>query len=136
MSNTYLDWAQRNFALNGLRGAHQFVRANCLQWLSEQTAKATPPQFDLIFLDPPTFSNSKKMDDAFDVQTDHITLLRNASRLLAPNGVLYFSTNFRRFKLDTEALNELRFTDISADTIDLDFARDAKIHYCWQIERL
>ena len=135
MSNTYLDWAKRNFELNGLRGEHKLVRANCLQWLAEQASAKSGAQFDLIFLDPPTFSNSKKMDDAFDVQTDHVALIRNASTLLAPGGVLYFSTNFRRFKLDHEALAGLLIEDISASTIPEDFARDAKIHYCWRISR-
>lgn len=135
MSNTYLDWAKRNFDLNGIRGDHKLVRANCLQWLAEQAAAKQKPQFDLIFLDPPTFSNSKKMDEAFDVQTDHVQLLKNAAALLAPNGVLYFSTNFRRFKMDHAALNELVIEDISAATIPEDFARDQKIHYCWRISR-
>jgi len=135
MSNTYLDWAKRNFDLNGIRGDHKLVRANCVQWLAEQAALKQKPQFDLIFLDPPTFSNSKKMDEAFDVQNDHVQLLKNAAVLLAPGGVLYFSTNFRRFKMDTEALQDLNIEDISPTTIPEDFARDPKIHYCWRISR-
>lgn len=135
MSNTYLDWAKRNFDLNGVRGDHKLVRANCVQWLTEQAALKQKPQFDLIFLDPPTFSNSKKMDEAFDVQNDHVPLLKQAAQLLAPGGVLYFSTNFRRFKMDTEALQDLHIEDISASTIPEDFARDPKIHYCWRITR-
>lgn len=135
MSNTYLDWAKRNFDLNSIRGDHKLLRANCLQWLAEQAAAKQKPQFDLIFLDPPTFSNSKKMDEAFDVQTDHVQLLKNAASLLASEGVLYFSTNFRRFKMDHPALNGLIIEDISASTIPEDFARDQKIHYCWRISR-
>lgn len=135
MSNTYLDWAKRNFDLNGIRGDHKLVRANCVQWLAEQAALKQKPQFDLIFLDPPTFSNSKKMDEAFDVQNDHVQLLKNAAALLAPGGVLYFSTNFRRFKMDKEALQDLNIEDISPTTIPEDFARDPKIHYCWRITR-
>jgi len=135
MSNTYLDWAKRNFDLNGISGDHKLLRANCLQWLAEQAGAKDKPQFDLIFLDPPTFSNSKKMDEAFDIQSDHRQLLRNAAALLAPGGALYFSTNFRRFKLDREALADLKIEDISAATIPEDFARDAKIHYCWRITR-
>ncbi|WAR44892.1 bifunctional 23S rRNA (guanine(2069)-N(7))-methyltransferase RlmK/23S rRNA (guanine(2445)-N(2))-methyltransferase RlmL [Methylomonas rapida] len=135
MSNTYLDWAKRNFDLNGIRGDHKLVRANCVQWLAEQAALKQKPQFDLIFLDPPTFSNSKKMDEAFDVQNDHVQLLKNAAALLAPGGVLYFSTNFRRFKMDKEALQDLNIEDISPSTIPEDFARDPKIHYCWRITR-
>lgn len=133
LSNTYLDWAKRNFDLNGIRGDHKLVRANCVQWLAEQAAAKQKPQFDLIFLDPPTFSNSKKMDEAFDVQNDHVQLLKNAAALLAPGGVLYFSTNFRRFKMDEAALAGLNIEDISAATIPEDFARDPKIHYCWRI---
>ncbi len=135
MSNTYLDWAKRNFELNRIQGPHKLVRANCVQWLNEQAALKSRPQFDLIFLDPPTFSNSKKMDEAFDVQNDHVKLLRNAASLLAPNGVMYFSTNFRRFKLDTSQLNDMQVMDISATTIPEDFARDCKIHFCWRISR-
>jgi 23S rRNA (guanine2445-N2)-methyltransferase / 23S rRNA (guanine2069-N7)-methyltransferase len=135
MSNTYLDWAKRNFDLNAISGDHKLLRANCLQWLAEQASMPVKAQFDIIFLDPPTFSNSKKMEEAFDIQTDHVQLLKNAASLIAEGGVLYFSTNFRRFKLDVEALAELRIENISASTIGEDFTRDAKIHYCWRIMR-
>jgi 23S rRNA (guanine2445-N2)-methyltransferase / 23S rRNA (guanine2069-N7)-methyltransferase len=135
MSNTYLDWAKRNFVLNGISGDHKLVRANCLQWLAGQASAKPKPQFDLIFLDPPTFSNSKKMDEVFDIQKDHVQLIRNAAALLAPNGTLYFSTNFRRFKMDQEALHDLIIEDISRKMIPEDFARDARIHYCWRISR-
>lgn len=135
MSNTYLEWAQRNFTLNGIHGDHQLIRANCVEWLAGQ-AKAKPrPQFDLIFLDPPTFSNSKRMDEAFDIQKDHVSLIRNAAALLAPGGILYFSTNFRRFKIDQQALAGLILEDLSAKLIPEDFARDARIHYVWKITR-
>jgi 23S rRNA (guanine2445-N2)-methyltransferase / 23S rRNA (guanine2069-N7)-methyltransferase len=133
MSNTYLDWAQRNFVLNGIRGAHTLVRADCMQWLSEQAHSKQKQQFDLIFLDPPTFSNSKKMDQIFDIQKDHVQLIRNTAALLAPGGILYFSTNFRRFKMDREALGELIIEDISAAMIPEDFKRDTRIHSCWKI---
>ncbi|MDO8333804.1 MAG: bifunctional 23S rRNA (guanine(2069)-N(7))-methyltransferase RlmK/23S rRNA (guanine(2445)-N(2))-methyltransferase RlmL [Nitrosomonas sp.] len=135
MSNTYLDWAKRNFDLNGIRGDHKLVRANCLQWLNEQASAKHKPQFDLIFLDPPTFSNSKKMDEVFDIQKDHVQLIHDAAALLAPGGRLYFSTNFRRFKMDQDALKNLLIEDISKTMIPEDFARDAKIHYCWKISR-
>lgn len=135
MSNTYLDWAKRNFQLNGASGDHRLLRADCPQWLAEQAGRRDRPRFELIFLDPPTFSNSKKMADAFDIQTAHVELLRNACALLAENGVLYFSTNFRRFKLDAAALADLQIEDISAATVPVDFARDPKIHYCWRITR-
>ena len=137
MSNTYLDWARRNFVLNGIDGDHRLVRADCSQWLAEQAGAKQKPQFDLIFLDPPTFSNSKKMDEAFDIQKDHVPLIRNAAALLAPGGTLYFSTNFRRFKMDADAdaLSDWIIEDISSKMIPEDFARDAKIHYCWKISR-
>ncbi|MGD0958461.1 MAG: bifunctional 23S rRNA (guanine(2069)-N(7))-methyltransferase RlmK/23S rRNA (guanine(2445)-N(2))-methyltransferase RlmL [Methylomonas sp.] len=135
MSNTYLDWAKRNFDLNAVGGNHKLLRANCLHWLEEQAGNRVKPEFDLIFLDPPTFSNSKKMAEAFDVQSDHVRLLRHAAGLLAAGGVIFFSTNFRRFKLDAEALADLRIENISAATIGEDFARNPKIHYCWRITR-
>ena len=135
MSNTYLEWAKRNFELNGVSGDHKLVRADCVQWLEEQAHARQKPQYDLIFLDPPTFSNSKKMDDMFDIQRDHVQLIRNATALLAPSGILYFSTNFRRFKMDYEALTGLVIDDISAETVPEDFKRDSKIHFCWRIAR-
>lgn len=133
MSNTYLAWAQRNFVLNGIQGNHTLVRANCLKWLSDQVDSHQKTRFDLIFLDPPTFSNSKKMDEAFDIQKDHVTLIRNAMSLLAVNGTLYFSTNFRRFKINHEELGKFKIDDISKSMIPEDFARNSKIHYCWKI---
>jgi 23S rRNA (guanine2445-N2)-methyltransferase / 23S rRNA (guanine2069-N7)-methyltransferase len=133
MSHTYLDWAKRNMALNNLKGAREFIQADCLEWLARE-AKQRRRQYDLILLDPPTFSNSKRMEQVFDVQKDHVCLINDAVALLAPAGVLYFSTNFRRFKMDTEALADLKLENISAQTIDADFARDPKIHYCWRIQ--
>jgi len=134
MSNTYLDWAKRNMQLNKLQGAHAFIQADCQQWLSEQ-AKPKALQYDLIFLDPPTFSNSKRMQRNFDIQHDHVELITDAAMLLAPNGILYFSTNFRRFKMDTAALSHLTLQDISIQTIPDDFSRNPKIHYCWRISK-
>ena len=134
MSNTYLDWAKKNMALNRLEGDHEWIQANCLEWLAIEAGQPLPRQYDIIFLDPPTFSNSKKMDDVFDVQRDHVPMLLNALALLAPAGVLYFSTNFRRFKLDHEALSTFRIEDITAATIPEDFSRNPKIHYCWRLQ--
>ncbi|MDD5410740.1 MAG: bifunctional 23S rRNA (guanine(2069)-N(7))-methyltransferase RlmK/23S rRNA (guanine(2445)-N(2))-methyltransferase RlmL [Methylobacter sp.] len=133
MSNTYINWAKKNMALNINQGEHEFIQADCLEWL-ENEAKQPSKHYDLIFLDPPTFSNSKRMDDAFDIQTDHVQLINNAISLLSPGGILYFSTNFRRFKLDKQALSEFIVEDISAATIPEDFARNPKIHYCWRIQ--
>ena len=134
MSNTYINWAKNNLALNRHTGEHEFIQADCLEWLAQAAEDTDKRQYDLIFLDPPTFSNSKRMDDVFDIQKDHIQLIRHALSLLAANGVLYFSTNFRRFKLDSEALAEFVVQDISASTIPEDFARNPKIHYCWRIQ--
>ena len=134
MSNTYINWARKNMALNHTVGEHEFIQADCLEWLENEAKQPYSRQYDLIFLDPPTFSNSKRMDDVFDIQNDHVRLINNAVALLAPGGVLYFSTNFRRFKLDQSALSELIIEDISAATIPEDFARNPKIHYCWRIK--
>ncbi|MFI3222024.1 MAG: bifunctional 23S rRNA (guanine(2069)-N(7))-methyltransferase RlmK/23S rRNA (guanine(2445)-N(2))-methyltransferase RlmL [Methylococcaceae bacterium] len=135
MSNTYIAWAKNNMALNKNSGEHEFIQADCLDWLAVAAKQENKPQYDLIFLDPPTFSNSKRMTDVFDIQNDHVSLINNAASLLAPNGVLYFSTNFRRFKIDLEALADLKIVDISKDTIPEDFARNQRIHYCWSIQR-
>jgi len=134
MSNTYLQWAKNNLALNSTVGRHEFIQADCVEWLTNE-AKSASRQYDLIFLDPPTFSNSKKMDDVFDVQRDYIQLIQNSAKLLTPDGKLYFSTNFRKFKFDVSEFGGFKITDITAQTIPEDFARDMKIHYCWQITK-
>ncbi|WP_092389679.1 bifunctional 23S rRNA (guanine(2069)-N(7))-methyltransferase RlmK/23S rRNA (guanine(2445)-N(2))-methyltransferase RlmL [Halopseudomonas salegens] len=128
LSNTYLDWARRNLALNGLSDLHQLVRADVMQWLAE-----CRDEYELIFIDPPTFSNSKRMDDVFDVQRDHVALLEMAMARLAPGGVLYFSNNFRRFKLDPQLSEQFVVEDITQQTIDRDFARSPKIHRTWRL---
>lgn len=134
MSRTYLDIAKRNMALNGLRGdEHQFEQADCLLWIDK--ALLLGKRFGLIFLDPPTFSNSKRMEDNFDIQRDHVELIQKTAALLEPDGVLIFSNNFRRFKMDEAGLTGLEVEDISAKTIPKDFERNAKIHRCWKITR-
>lgn len=136
MSNTYLQWARRNMQLNGFSGpAHRFVQADCLDWLHDQAEDPAARRYGLIFLDPPTFSASKRMQGNFDVQRDHVSLLRQAVALLAPDGVLVFSNNYRKFKLDRDALPELEIEDITARTIPRDFARNPRIHNCWRICR-
>ena len=135
MSNTYIEWAKKNMALNKNAGEHEFIQADCLDWLNTEANEADRRQYDLIFLDPPTFSNSKRMDDVFDIQNDHVQLIKNATALLADNGVLYFSTNFRRFKMELSALSDLSIEDISASTIPEDFLRNPRIHYCWKISK-
>jgi 23S rRNA (guanine2445-N2)-methyltransferase / 23S rRNA (guanine2069-N7)-methyltransferase len=130
MSRTYVDWAKRNLAVNGLAGAqHAFFQEDCLAWLAEARAE----RYDLIFLDPPTFSNSKRMDREFDVQRDHVDLIRATVKLLAPDGLLLFSTNFRKFRLDRDALAGLDIRDVTKGTIPFDFSRDAKVHVCFEI---
>ena len=129
LSNTYLDWARDNFALNGLDPSrHRVVRDDCLRWL--ETAGT---EFDLIFLDPPTFSNSKKMADTLDVQRDHGRLVRLAMARLAPGGTLVFSNNQRRFQLDPELTRHYGVEDISAKTFDPDFKRRPGLHHCFLI---
>jgi 23S rRNA (guanine2445-N2)-methyltransferase / 23S rRNA (guanine2069-N7)-methyltransferase len=132
LSNTYLDWAHENLILNGFGGPeHELHRADCLQWLESQSVWG--PRFDLIFLDPPTFSNSKRMEGVLDVQRDHVGMIRRSLKLLRPGGRLVFSTNYTRFKLDTESLRELAIEDISEQTIPKDFERHTRIHRCFVI---
>ena len=133
MSNTYLDWAKNNFELNKLIGKHEFIRADCMEWLTLQAKKTDRKLFNLIFLDPPTFSNSSRMEDHFDIQRDYIEIINNALALLTKNGRLYFSTNFKKFKLDKHLFSNTVIQDISPLTIPEDFARNPKIHYCWEI---
>jgi 23S rRNA (guanine2445-N2)-methyltransferase / 23S rRNA (guanine2069-N7)-methyltransferase len=134
-SNTYLDWTQRNLINNGFNlNNHHLVRSDCLNWLEIQTESNTRKRYGLIFLDPPTFSNTSNSDEVHDIQRDHITLIHLACELLEPQGQLLFSTNYRRFKLDTAALSNLYIEDISAQTIPKDFAQNPKIHRCWRIQ--
>jgi len=136
MSRTYLDWARRNVELNGFAGNRQeFVQADCLAWL-EQAQTRCAGAFDLIFLDPPSFSNSKSMATTFDVQRDHVDLLRHTLRLLADGGQLIFSTNLRTFQMAGAAFDDLSLENITAATLPADFARNPRIHQCWLIKRI
>lgn len=129
LSNTYLDWAQENFKLNSLDlSKHQFIQHDCMDWF-----RRTKDRFDVIFLDPPSFSNSKRMADTLDIQRDHEQLIRAAMHLLNPNGQLYFSTNFRQFKLSKHIGELYQVKDISAETLDEDFKRNKRIHQCFLI---
>ena len=131
MSNTYLDWAQRNFDLNSLRSSkHQLLRADCLKWLEIEGEL-----YDVIFLDPPTFSNSKKMDSVLDIQRDHGDLIRSSMAKLVPGGTLIFSNNFRKFKMDELTVRQFDCQNITPQTLDLDFARNPRIHSVWKIKR-
>ncbi len=132
LSRTYLDWAGRSMELNGLGGPeHEFVREDVRGWLDRHPAGSS---FDLAVLDAPAFSNSKRMQGVLDIQRDHPSLVRAAVRLLAPGGVLYFSTNLRGLRFDESLAAELGAQDITASTIPPDFARDPRIHRCWRIE--
>ncbi|WP_421841919.1 bifunctional 23S rRNA (guanine(2069)-N(7))-methyltransferase RlmK/23S rRNA (guanine(2445)-N(2))-methyltransferase RlmL [Marinobacter algicola] len=132
MSKTYVNWAQENLALNGADASHHRVeQADCLAWLA---GKPTSDQrFDLIFMDPPTFSNSARMAGVLDIQKDHGRLIRQAMQRLTSEGLLIFSTNFRRFKLDGSLEEEFAIEEITRDTLDRDFQRNARIHRCWQV---
>jgi 23S rRNA (guanine2445-N2)-methyltransferase / 23S rRNA (guanine2069-N7)-methyltransferase len=133
MSRTYLNWARRNLEINGLLGqAHELVQADCLAWL--ETASRTPrPSYDLVFIDPPTHSRSKRMQREFDVQRDHAWLLSNAARLLAPGGTILFSNNYQRFRLEASVSERFEVEDLTRTTIPKDFARNAKIHVCYAL---
>lgn len=134
LSRTYLDWAQANMHLNGFEGSeHTFIQADCMDWLHDEAALGAP-RYDLIFIDPPTFSNSKRMEQIFDVQRDHVWLIRQAMQLLRAGGVLYFSNNYRKFRLDEPALAGLHVEDITRQTLPKDFRRNPKIHQCWRIQ--
>ncbi|RTE87219.1 MULTISPECIES: bifunctional 23S rRNA (guanine(2069)-N(7))-methyltransferase RlmK/23S rRNA (guanine(2445)-N(2))-methyltransferase RlmL [Gammaproteobacteria] len=134
LSKTYLNWAKDNFRLNHVTiDKHDFIHADCNAWLEE--AAESDETWDLIFLDPPTFSNSKRMEGHFDVQADYLNLLSLAKRCLSPEGIVIFSTNMRKFKFDESAVSELGFrienkTDAS---IPFDFKKQRAIHYCWYL---
>ncbi len=133
MSNTYLNWAQDNFNLNKLNGhKYQFIQADCLDWLKKNTTA-----FDIIFIDPPTFSNSKRMEDSFDVQRDHVDLITDALKSLADGGEIFFTNNKRNFKMDFDAMEALgvKAQAMSDITRDKDFARNKHIHNSWSITR-
>ncbi|ACR68573.1 bifunctional 23S rRNA (guanine(2069)-N(7))-methyltransferase RlmK/23S rRNA (guanine(2445)-N(2))-methyltransferase RlmL [Edwardsiella ictaluri] len=131
MSRTYLEWAERNLRLNGLTGRqHRLVQADCLNYLHHCEDK-----FDLIFIDPPTFSNSKRMEGTFDVQRDHLDLMRDLARILRPGGTIMFSNNKRGFKMDLAGLAQrgLQAQEITDRTLSADFARNRQIHNCWLV---
>jgi len=130
LSKTYLEWAGENLRLNSLAEPnHELVRADALEFLARDTGP-----YDLAVLDPPTFSNSKKMRGALDLQRDHVALVNATLRRLTPGGVLWFSTNFRRFRLDIAALDAARVEDVSRATLPEDFP-DPRTRFCWRIEK-
>lgn len=134
MSNTYLNWAEQNLELNNISlRNHRLHQADCLQWLADCRER-----FELIFVDPPTFSNSKRMENSWDVQRDHIALMKQLKRILTANGTIVFSNNKRGFKMDFDSLAELGLTaeNISHKTLPLDFERNPHIHNCWIVKHV
>ena len=131
-SKSYLDWARENMALNGFAGPeHRFVRSGTMEFLHRLKPSE---QFDLVVVDPPTFSNSKRTDDVWDVQRDYGELLNRIRLHVSVGGVVYFSTNFRKFRFDADLLDDFEIRDISRQTVPDDF-RNKKIHRCWRLVR-
>ncbi|UNM95654.1 bifunctional 23S rRNA (guanine(2069)-N(7))-methyltransferase RlmK/23S rRNA (guanine(2445)-N(2))-methyltransferase RlmL [Ignatzschineria rhizosphaerae] len=142
LSRTYLSWADQNLALNGHFKGHELVQADVLEWLKGRVDKMRnkpllardEDKFELIFMDPPTFSNSKKMEGVLDIQRDHSQLIIDAMRLLMRDGELLFSTNLRGFKMDQELVELFDIKDISSLTLPEDFKRNPKIRQCFSIK--
>ncbi|HLL00477.1 MAG TPA: class I SAM-dependent methyltransferase [Myxococcaceae bacterium] len=131
LSNTYLDWAEENLSLNGLADTrHTLIRADVLPWLEEQADE--PDRYDLIVCDPPSFSTSKRMSGSFNVQRDHPRLLAALRAVMAPGGVLYFSTNFLGFELSEAAARDMKAEELTPGSIPEDFQRK-EIHRCWRM---
>ena len=131
MSRTYLEWAKKNLLLNHFDpDEEELIQADCLSWIDTATG-----EYDLIFLDPPTFSNSKGMVNTFDVQRDHVELLQKTLRHLAPGGTLIFSNNLRKFVMDSSLVADWEIENISKQTIPFDFERNPRIHNCWLIKK-
>lgn len=131
MSNTYTAWGRENFELNGISSdKHEIIRDDCLKFLDKEIR--TGKKYEVIIIDPPTVSRSKKMTQMFDIQVDYIPLLLKALKLLAKEGVIFFSTNSRKFVFDTKLFEHCIIKDISSKTLPIDF-HDPKIHRCWQI---
>ncbi len=128
LSKTYLDWARRNLSLNGFSDKQRLEQGDVMAWL-----EADRGEYDLIFIDPPTFSNSKRMEGVFDVQRDHARLIDLAMARLAAGGVLYFSNNFRKFQLDEMLAKRYKIAEVTGETLDPDFARNPRIHRAWHI---
>ena len=130
-SRTYLDWGKKNFSANGMDpGEHAFVRDDCVAWMQKHRER-----YGLIFLDPPTFSNSRTRQTNLEVQRDHVELIEAAARLLTQEGMLIFSSNDRKFRLDADALDGFEIKDWSRETLPEDFKRNRKIHHCWRMRR-
>ncbi|HRD54813.1 MAG TPA: class I SAM-dependent methyltransferase [Parachlamydiaceae bacterium] len=134
MSNTYTKWAKDNFILNGIPlKNHEFIRADCLKFLDEEIKSGA--QYDIIVIDPPTISRSKKMDQLFDVQVDYVDLILKSLKLLVLQGFIFFSTNSRKFKFDDSLFPFCKIREVSAKTVPIDF-HDKKIHRSWLVSLL
>ena len=134
LSGRYLEWARKNLELNGFQAeGHEMVQDDCVAWLDKASKKKT--RYGLIFLDPPTFSNSKSMSGTLDVQRDHEDLIKKTVGLLEPEGILLFSTNRRNFKMEYKAGEGIGMTNITKVTIPQDFARHQNVHRCWEFAR-
>jgi 23S rRNA G2069 N7-methylase RlmK/C1962 C5-methylase RlmI len=130
LSRTYLTWANRNFIANQLAGpSHRFVREDAMTFLQNAPHDA---RYDLAVIDPPTFSNSRRTENVFDVQRDHVAILQQTRKRMATGGVVYFSTNFRKFTLADEAIVGFDAREITGKTIPEDF-RNKRIHRCWRM---
>ncbi len=132
LSNTYTNWAKRNIELNGFtdESRYIFIAADVIQYL--QTL--APASFDIIVMDPPTFSNSKKMDGVLDIQRDHVSLVNNCLHALSPGGLLYFSNNYTKFQLDEDAIQASAIKDITKATTPFDFEGKLK-RSCFLIQK-
>ncbi|MFL5808314.1 MAG: class I SAM-dependent methyltransferase [Flavisolibacter sp.] len=130
LSKTYLDWAERNMTLNGFNQTHEAVHADVMQYLKQIPAES----YDLVIMDPPTFSNSKRMEDFLDIQKDHVSLINDCLRILTQGGILFFSTNYTKFQLEVNRLNTTNIKDITKQTTPFDFAGKLK-RQCFRIEK-
>lgn len=131
LSNTYTAWGRDNFELNGFSlQNHPVVRADCLKFLDEEIRNRV--KYDIIVIDPPTISRSKKMDQLFDIQVDYVTLISKAMKLLVKGGIIFFSTNSRKFVFDPSLFPALSMVDISHQTLPIDF-HDSNVHCCWKL---
>ncbi|MBS1598098.1 MAG: class I SAM-dependent methyltransferase [Bacteroidetes bacterium] len=132
LSKTYLQWAEENMRLNNLyeKNKHHYVHADVKQWLNE----LQPNSFDLVILDPPTFSNSKRMKDFLDIQRDHVELLNKTLHAMKPGGVIYFSTNFKKFQLEADKIKAGSIKDITKATTPFDF-QGKLFRWCYKITK-
>ncbi len=134
LSANYLKWAQQNMELNGFAGGKsRFIRSDAAAFLKE--AGERKKRYGIIVLDPPTFSNSRRMDGTFDIQRDYAGMINRCTSLLERDGAIFFSTNYKKFHFDPGRLRGVRSRDITPLTIDIDFSRKRKPHRCWVLEK-